>query len=140
MAQRLVSHYRENDNNLDFSQIGSMLGLPGCIDTTGYMSLKEASSELLLQVMKEWLLKEGNSRWLVVFDNNDDLGSVKVTDFIPPGDAGSVIITTRKLGVKRYGCGIEVGSIDEEAGISLFLKSADKDPLTLDAAGRFYSH
>jgi hypothetical protein len=59
------------------------------------------------QDVLDWFTLEGNTQWLLVYDNIDktsyeegelpgvDTSSFDITDYIPGGDSGSVIITTR---------------------------------------------
>lgn len=137
MAERLVRHYRgpAGRRGPDFTDIGDFLGLWGCVGPTGRIALDGQSSEQVLQGMRDWLGSENNSQWLVIFDNNDDLTSVKHTDLIPVGDFGNVIFSTRNSELHQYGEGIEVGEIETEAGISILLGSAKMDPLALDSTG-----
>ena len=46
------------------------------------------------QFMKDWMIEPGNEDWVLVLDNLDNL-EVKVSDYIPVGATGSVIITSR---------------------------------------------
>jgi hypothetical protein len=42
-----------------------------------------------------WLVRPGNSQWLLIFDNYDDPDLFDINRFCPNNGHGSVIITTR---------------------------------------------
>jgi hypothetical protein len=48
-----------------------------------------------VEATKRWLSRDGNSDWLLIFDNADDLDSVWIPDFSPAIPWGHIIITTR---------------------------------------------
>ncbi|KAF7557828.1 hypothetical protein G7Z17_g371 [Cylindrodendrum hubeiense] len=68
----------------DFVRIHGLLGLP-----------EDGSDLQKLEAVKRWLSKEGNSSWLLILDNADDLEDLDIWHFIPVVEAGDVLITTR---------------------------------------------
>ncbi|KAM6493295.1 hypothetical protein JOM56_011429 [Amanita muscaria] len=71
----------------------------------------------------EWMSDRND--WLMVFDNAD--GGYKVIEkFIPSGNGGSILITSRDRGLARItsGAQLEVSEMGEEEAITLLLKSA----------------
>ena len=69
-----------------------------------------------------WISRRAN--WLIVYDSADEHYSV-VEKFLPPGNGGNVLITTRNPGLKRLTLvSLEVLDMTNEEGISLLLKSA----------------
>lgn len=140
MAEQLISHYaaKWGDSIPDFTQIGTMLGIHGLIDSTGRIKRDEDSLDLAAKAMNKWLLSTGNDEWLIIFDNHDDTESVKLLEFFPVCDFGSIIITTRRPEVRHLGIGVEVGEIDKEAGISILLSSAFKNSHITDTGMFLY--
>ena len=70
----------------------------------------------------QWISRRAN--WLIVYDSADEHYSV-VEKFLPPGNGGNVLITTRNPGLKRLTLvSLEVLDMTNEEGISLLLKSA----------------
>ncbi|KAF8348018.1 P-loop containing nucleoside triphosphate hydrolase protein [Amanita rubescens] len=66
---------------------------------------------------------------LMVYDGADGHYSV-VENFLPPGNGGNVMITSRNIGLKRIGLSknsMEVHGMEDEDAISLLLKSAMLD-------------
>ncbi|KAL2824406.1 P-loop containing nucleoside triphosphate hydrolase protein [Aspergillus cavernicola] len=59
----------------------------------------------------KWLSKEGNSKWLLIYDNADQCSaapteqifatSYNIAEFIPPANQGSIIITTRDMKLSK---------------------------------------
>lgn len=132
MAGQLVAHYETKwgDSNPDFERIGEMIGLPGSVGPAGLLVKAEAGGlKVVVSAMEKWLASTGNDNWLVIFENNDDIGSVKLQDFVPTVEFGSIIITTRRPEISYLGVGIEVGQIDKDAGISILLAGVGKDPV-----------
>lgn len=83
------------------------------------------------QVLK-WLAVEGNSRWLIIFDNIDQYFPFKgpigdaydIADFFPGADHGSIIITTRLQGLTELGQSFPLYKLDPEDAIPLLLQSS----------------
>lgn len=141
MAEQLVAHYETKwgGSKPDFVQIGTMLGLHGCIGSTGQLfeKAKGADADLVMKAMRKWLSSTGNDNWLVIFENNDDIESIKLQDFVPAGECGNIIITTRRPEISCLGVGIEVGQVDVDAGVSILLASAGKNRIGVDQRGKF---
>lgn len=130
IMEQIISHYRSkwHDSAPDFVEIGAVLGLPGFIKSTGEID-EICPPELVARAVKEWLSNSENDKWLIVFDNHDDFESVKMSNFLPPCDFGSIIVSTRRLEVAAFGdVAIEIGGIEKMSGVSILLSSAGKDP------------
>lgn len=142
MAEQLVPSlqkvFGERSGSTGFYPDRVMLGLPGFIEQTRRINLRGGlSGSEVLQAMKTCLPSAGNTRWLVVFDNHDDITSVKLADFLPNGDFGSIIITTRRPEVKHFGVGIRVARVEKNTGISITLGRVSKDPHAADDSSIF---
>ena len=79
----------------------------------------------------EWIsfLQE---EWLIVFDNADAPPPEVVQKFIPPGNRGNIMITSRKRSMGRivsFENMIEIKEMEEEDAITLLLKASCLDPL-----------
>lgn len=73
--------------------------------------------------IKTWL--SGKDNWLLIIDNAND-PNLNIAKFFPPGDRGSIMITTRILDFKKYHTqGFDkVDRMHTEDAITLLLKSA----------------
>ncbi|KAI5840255.1 hypothetical protein DFP73DRAFT_597678 [Morchella snyderi] len=129
MIEQIIAYYQKNPQRSDstIKHIGTILGLSGCIEPTGTL-LKDAPSASVIKAAKRWLSEPENKDWLIIFDNNDDIDSVKVHDFLPKleFDHGSTIITTRRPELRCLGAGVEIDEIEENAAIKILLTSAGK--------------
>ena len=79
----------------------------------------------------EWIsfLQE---EWLIVFDNADVPPPEVVQKFIPPGNRGNIMITSRNRSMGRivsFENMIEIKEMEEKDAITLLLKASCLDPL-----------
>ena len=68
--------------------------------------------------------------WLIVFDNADNLPPDVVAKFIPPGNRGNVLITSRNRSMGRliaFKNVIEINEMEEADAITLLLKASCLD-------------
>jgi hypothetical protein len=68
--------------------------------------------------------------WLIVFDNADDLPPDVVAKFIPPGNRGNILITSRNRSMGRliaFENVIEINEMEEADAITLLLKASCLD-------------
>src|SRR5271154_372001 len=68
--------------------------------------------------------------WLIVFDNADDPHPELVAKFIPPGNRGNILITSRNSSMRRiisFENSIEIKEMEELDAISLLLKTSCLD-------------
>ena len=68
--------------------------------------------------------------WLMVFDNADDLPPDAVAKFIPPGNRGNILITSRNRSMGRliaFENVIEINEMEEADAITLLLKASCLD-------------
>ena len=68
--------------------------------------------------------------WLIVFDNADDLPPDVVAKFIPPGNRGNILITSRNRSMGRliaFENVIQINEMEEADAITLLLKASCLD-------------
>jgi hypothetical protein len=83
------------------------------------------------QVLR-WLALEGNSRWLIIFDNIDQYSPISSTagdaydigEFFPTADHGSILITTRLQRLTELGKSLPIHRLDYEDEIQLLFQSS----------------
>ena len=95
----------------DFVTIADLLHLPG---------KDEQNQMLTVSAVKQWLTE--NQNWLLILDNADDFAVIG--DFLPTGDNGHILITTRVQAVGSIAHGIAVGKMDEAEGTMFLLRRA----------------
>lgn len=82
--------------------------------------------------MLQWLALEGNSRWLIIFDNIDQYSPIDnavgdaydIREFFPTADHGSILITTRLQGLTELGKSFPVHKLESNDAIQLLLQSS----------------
>lgn len=92
----------------------------------------EGEVEQRARHMLRWLALEGNSRWLIVFDNIDqyspfnsaaDMG-YDIVEFFPKADHGSILITSRLQTLSGLGKTFPVHRLDSHNSVELLLQSS----------------
>lgn len=137
-ASRLVRHHEDLywfGKAPDYYKIAATLGMVGLISVEGHVISNSSTTGRVVEAMKEWLVKDTNRDWLLVFDNVDDLETFDIRDFFPQSSWGSIIITTRRPDCARFGIGIEVEEMTEDEGLLMLKRSANL-PLELSPNGR----
>ncbi|KAF7158691.1 hypothetical protein CNMCM6106_005481 [Aspergillus hiratsukae] len=79
-----------------------------------------------------WLALEGNSRWLIIFDNIDQYSPTNsavgdaydIGKFFPTADHGSILITTRLQVLTELGKSFPVHRLESNDAIQLLLQSS----------------
>jgi len=108
---------------LDFITIAHLLNLP---------EMNEQDQHLVVEAVKRWF--HSHSRWLLIFDNADDLTLTR--SFLPSGGKGHILLTTRTQVTGRMAQRVELAVMDVEEGALFLLHRATildpNDPL--DAA------
>jgi hypothetical protein len=87
----------------------------------------DGSVEFVLQ----WI-SSLQEQWLIVFDNADNPSSKVVEKFIPSGNRGNILITSRNPSMGRivsFENKIEINEMEESDAIILLLKASCLDPL-----------
>ncbi|KAF8442501.1 P-loop containing nucleoside triphosphate hydrolase protein [Kalaharituber pfeilii] len=128
IMEQLIEHHATLIDELDYKHIGSLLGMAGKLDSAGLFSTEKPEEEQqVIKAVKKWLTAEQNDKWLLVFDNLDDLESFDINDYIPPCDFGTVIITSRRRGSTQGRRGLEVHQMQHNEAEKLLLTSARLD-------------
>lgn len=136
----------------DFSKIHQLLKLA-----------EVDGNEAKVEAVKRWFCRTDNRKWLLIFDNADDLEAVDVSSYFPITDCGDILITSRDARIAdadltSYAFHLDVLEKDEakallvkRAGIKLPLNEADEStagriveelgglPLAIDQAGAYIS-
>ncbi|HEU5376807.1 MAG TPA: FxSxx-COOH system tetratricopeptide repeat protein [Ktedonobacteraceae bacterium] len=115
----------------------------------------ETDQQKLVEAIKHWF-EECQERWLLIFDNADDIPLVRA--YLPQQGNGSILLTTRAHAVGSLATPLEVETMGWLEGVQLLLRRAqrfehasdelincagdivvalDHFPLALDQAGAF---
>src|SRR5882672_2016825 len=74
------------------------------------------------------LLSSWSDRWLLVFDNLDNLSDLEdIRKFFPDSNSGSILITSRCSGSEELGDVIKVDKMEENEGLQLLFRTSRTD-------------
>jgi tetratricopeptide (TPR) repeat protein len=74
----------------------------------------------VVQAVLQWL--ETRGRWLLIFDNADDLAMVQ--EYLPQGNLGHLLLTTRSQAMAGLARKIELETMEADEGVTLLLRRA----------------
>ncbi|KAJ6003697.1 hypothetical protein N7522_006389 [Penicillium canescens] len=82
--------------------------------------------------MLRWLALDGNSRWLIIFDNIDQYSAFNsavgdgydISEFFPTADHGSILITSRLQSLTELGVPFPMHRLDSHTSVQLLLQSS----------------
>src|SRR5271168_2693775 len=97
----------------------------------GLSSIPSAGMDGSVDSALQWI-SQIQEEWLIVFDNADDPSPDVVAKFIPPGNRGNILITSRNPSMGRvisFENRIEIKEMEEPDAIDLLLKASCLDPL-----------
>jgi hypothetical protein len=72
----------------------------------------------------EWLSLPKNDKWLLIYDNVDDLETFDIRNFFPRTSQGSIIITSRRLELTTLYRSVNLDILDVADAISLLSKTS----------------
>lgn len=115
-----------------YTKIARHLRIADLVDGTGTIVFNETVVDRVVSAVREWLNRSGNTDWLLVFDNVDDLETFRVSDFFPNSLSGYVILTSRRPECSRLGEGWELHTMEEQESITLLSQSYARDIRKVD--------
>ncbi|PQE33146.1 Tetratricopeptide-like helical domain protein [Rutstroemia sp. NJR-2017a WRK4] len=87
--------------------------------------------QFVLDILEQW-----SYPWLVVFDNHDDPGSFHLPDYIPSGENGQILITSRHADIGQLAeqdFDIQLPGLPKEDALDLLIRhSRANDPTSRD--------
>ncbi|HJT55944.1 MAG TPA: tetratricopeptide repeat protein [Ktedonobacteraceae bacterium] len=89
----------------------------------GFSAKGETDQRRLVSAIKRWL-EQCQERWLLIFDNADDVALVD--GYLPLGGRGSILLTTRAYAVGSLATSIEVETMGFVEGTQLLLRRAQR--------------
>ncbi|KAK6529980.1 hypothetical protein TWF694_003355 [Orbilia ellipsospora] len=107
----------------DYQAIGSKLGIPGLIDGKGTISANPEAVNIIRSALFSWLQLPSN-KWLLIFDNADDLESFNLKDYIPNQGNGDIFITSRRPEFSQSAKQVVLDGLDSKNAVALLLSLA----------------
>ncbi|RVD86093.1 uncharacterized protein DFL_004387 [Arthrobotrys flagrans] len=108
----------------DYQAIGSKLGIPGLINRKGTVNADLEAVNNIRSALFSWLRLPGNSRWLLVFDNADDLETLDIQEYLPKHGGGAILITSRRPHFSEIAKQFHLEGLDSESAVKLLLSLA----------------
>lgn len=104
----------------DFAGLGNELGIA---------EPDARNQDVVVKAVLRWL--RDNPRWLLVFDNAP--GGKQISEYLPQGQDGHIIITSRSLNWRQYAQPVVVEKMEPDEAIEFLLKrTGEKDRATAD--------
>jgi hypothetical protein len=94
-----------------------------------FSAKSEADQRKLVEAVKCWL-EQCNERWLLIFDNADEVTLVR--DYLPKLGNGSILLTTRAHAVGSLATSVEVEMMGFLEGTQLLLRRVQRDDPAFD--------
>ncbi len=94
-----------------YGEIARLLQLP---------EKEEQDQSRVVKAVQEWLRTQ--TKWLMIFDNADDLTLVRT--YLPSAFGGHILLTTRTQSIGGLAAGITVNILDKDIGALLLLRRA----------------
>ncbi|KAK6356092.1 hypothetical protein TWF718_000466 [Orbilia javanica] len=108
----------------DYQAIGSKLGMPGSIDRKGTIDASPEVFNNIQSALFGWLQLPGNSRWLLIFDNADDLEAFDLQQYLPNSGGGAILVTSRRPEFSHRAEQVSLEGLDDKSAIKLLLDLA----------------
>lgn len=77
------------------------------------------------EAFHDWLSKGKGTKWLLIFDNVDDLESFNIREFFPSCSGCSILVTSRRSELAAMYTGIEVMEMEEIDALDLLERSSN---------------
>jgi hypothetical protein len=106
-----------------YGRVARQLGLSRFIDDSGRLNVDPVDMGHIVQAAARWLKRDGNSDWLLIFDNVDNLESFRISDYFPHTACGNIVLTSRRPECGRLGEGWELQVMDVQESVDLLSKS-----------------
>lgn len=107
----------------DYKAIAHSLGIPGLVDKGGRVSFDPGIIDNIRSALFSWLNLPGNSKWLLIFDNADDL-TIGIEKYFPTRGGGGVLVTSRRREFLHCAEQLDLDGLDRESSTSLLLRLA----------------
>jgi tetratricopeptide (TPR) repeat protein/transcriptional regulator with XRE-family HTH domain len=88
-----------------------------------FSAKNETNQQKLVAAIKQWM-EQCQERWLLIFDNADDLSLVQ--EYVPSSGNGSILLTTRANAVGSLARSIDVDKMGFVEGTHLLLRRAQR--------------
>ncbi|KAK6356076.1 hypothetical protein TWF718_000450 [Orbilia javanica] len=117
----------------DYEIVGRKLGIPGQIDSEGTISANPETICVIQSAFLCWLQLPGNNKWLLLFDNADDLETFDIQNYFPKHGGGAILITSRRPHFSQTAEQVDLDGLDSKSAVKLLLSLAGLRDARIDA-------
>ncbi|KAJ6257757.1 Nephrocystin-3 [Drechslerella dactyloides] len=107
----------------EYNVVALKLGIPGLIDDKGNLSGERETIRAIKEAVFRWL-KLPDSKWLLIFDNADDLETFDLQGYLPNHGSGAVLVTSRRPEFFSATQQMDLDGLNETDAIRLLLRLA----------------
>ena len=124
IAQSIVLHYanEHDDQGPPYLEIARHLGLEDMVDKSGKIETDGLPASLFVNAVREWLGRNGNTNWLLIFDDSDGFEYTELSTYFPDTLIGRIFVTRRLRPTGRSFESIELNAMEEQEACKLLLK------------------
>ncbi|KAK6353424.1 hypothetical protein TWF696_005389 [Orbilia brochopaga] len=112
----------------NYKIIGAKLGIPGLISETGTINTKPDAADQIQSALFRWLRlpRSEDPKWLLIFDNVDDLENFDIQRYFPSHGNGCILVTSRRPEFSQSAQQMDLDGLDEENAVKLLLTLSGK--------------
>ncbi|KAF3240645.1 hypothetical protein TWF128_011260 [Orbilia oligospora] len=108
----------------DYEIVSLKLGIPGLVDSGGRISTDSETISDIQSALFRWLQLPDNNKWLLIFDNADDMETFDIQEYFPNYGGGAILITSRRPEFSHSAEQADLEGLDKESAIKLLLSLA----------------
>ncbi|KAF3153873.1 hypothetical protein TWF569_001465 [Orbilia oligospora] len=127
IVDKKASEYLPNPPS--YTSIAANLRISQMMDGNGRINCGSDAGAIKYALFS-WLKLSGNDKWLLIFDNADDL-NVPIDDYFP-NEAGHILITSRRTEFSDYWEQVKIDGLDRENAVRLLLCLARRNATESD--------
>jgi hypothetical protein len=136
ILEQIILHYvKGSTSRPNLVYISKELGIPYSIDSSGAFKQEFEALSSTWHVVKRWLSKNLNTKWLLMIDNIDCLHEVNILNFLPTCNWGRIIFISRRPNIGILVHALPVTEISDDLGLSLLITGVKRNKQDLSAAG-----
>ncbi|KAK6526371.1 hypothetical protein TWF694_004968 [Orbilia ellipsospora] len=120
-AQARVSWPRSNP---DYKAVSIAVGIPGLVDSNGNINVSGDGVGIIQSALFNWLKLPGNRKWLLIFDNADNLEDFAINEYFPNHGGGGILVTSRRQNFSFCAEMVLLDGLDIDNSVALLFRLA----------------
>lgn len=115
----------------NYRTIGANFSIPNLIDKDGKISSDPKTINDIQSALFRWFKLPGNHKWLLIFDNADDL-TFAISNYFPRYN-GCILVTSRRPEFLHLAKQVNLDGLERESAIKLLLQLAQRNSTESEA-------